>query len=117
MSTNPAALHDAQPDGFFTRALADADPAVFAGVTHELTREQTQIELIASENIVSRAPIAMALASLWLRASSADSGSATSAQRTAGLRLAAIMMPIPDPHSAIPRSAAPVAIASASLRP
>ncbi|MEE2917259.1 MAG: serine hydroxymethyltransferase [Pseudomonadota bacterium] len=55
MSTNPAALHDVQPDGFFTRALADADPAVFAGVTHELTREQTQIELIASENIVSRA--------------------------------------------------------------
>ncbi|MEH3035918.1 MAG: serine hydroxymethyltransferase [Sphingomonas adhaesiva] len=55
MSTNPAALHDVQPDGFFTRGLADADPAVFAGVEHELTREQTQIELIASENIVSRA--------------------------------------------------------------
>jgi glycine hydroxymethyltransferase len=44
-----------QPDGFFTRPLAEADPAVFAGVGHELTREQTQIELIASENIVSRA--------------------------------------------------------------
>jgi len=28
---------------------------VFAGVSHELRREQTQIELIASENIVSRA--------------------------------------------------------------
>ncbi|MEH3101507.1 serine hydroxymethyltransferase [Sphingomonas adhaesiva] len=55
MSTNPAARHDVQPDGFFTRGLADADPAVFAGVEHELTREQTQIELIASENIVSRA--------------------------------------------------------------
>lgn len=55
MSTNPAALNDVQPDGFFTRTLADADPAVFAGVEHELTREQTQIELIASENIVSRA--------------------------------------------------------------
>ena len=25
-----------QPDGFFTRGLADADPAVFAGVAHEL---------------------------------------------------------------------------------
>ena len=33
----------------------EADPAVFAGVEHELTREQTQIELIASENIVSAA--------------------------------------------------------------
>ncbi|MBA3880372.1 MAG: serine hydroxymethyltransferase [Sphingobium sp.] len=55
MSTNPRDLHDVQPDGFFTRGLADADPAVFAGVRHELTREQTQIELIASENIVSKA--------------------------------------------------------------
>ena len=56
MSTYPAfILGDVQPDGFFTRSLADADRAVFAGVTHELTREQTQIELIASENIVSRA--------------------------------------------------------------
>ena len=55
MSTQPATLNDNQPDGFFTRSLADADPAIFAGVEHELTREQTQIELIASENIVSRA--------------------------------------------------------------
>ncbi|QNA86125.1 serine hydroxymethyltransferase [Sphingomonas sp. So64.6b] len=55
MSTNPQALHDVQPDGFFTRTLAEADPAVFGGVQHELTREQTQIELIASENIVSKA--------------------------------------------------------------
>jgi glycine hydroxymethyltransferase len=55
MSTNPATLHDVQPDGFFTRGLADADAAVFAGIAHELDREQTQIELIASENIVSKA--------------------------------------------------------------
>jgi glycine hydroxymethyltransferase len=55
MSTNPQVANDVQPDGYFTRTLADADPAVFAGVRHELTREQTQIELIASENIVSRA--------------------------------------------------------------
>jgi glycine hydroxymethyltransferase len=48
-------LSDVQPDGFFTRRLADADPAVAKGITAELTREQTQIELIASENIVSRA--------------------------------------------------------------
>ena len=48
-------LSDVQPDGFFTRRLADADPAVAAGITAELSREQTQIELIASENIVSRA--------------------------------------------------------------
>ncbi|MDB5703517.1 MAG: glyA [Sphingomonas bacterium] len=55
MSTNPRTLNDVQPDGFFTRGLAEADPAVFGGVTHELKREQTQIELIASENIGSKA--------------------------------------------------------------
>jgi len=55
MSTNPRNLSDVQPDGFFSRGLADADPAVFAGLTQELRREQTQIELIASENIVSKA--------------------------------------------------------------
>lgn len=60
MSTNPTTLNEVQTPyavegGFFTRGLADADPAVFAGVEHELDREQTQIELIASENIVSKA--------------------------------------------------------------
>ena len=48
-------LSDVQPDGFFTRRLADADPEVAAGIAAELLREQIQIELIASENIVSRA--------------------------------------------------------------
>lgn len=56
MSSHPANdLSDVQPDGFFTRGLSDADPAVFAGVQHELSREKHQIELIASENIVSKA--------------------------------------------------------------
>ncbi|GAA4003148.1 serine hydroxymethyltransferase [Sphingomonas humi] len=50
-----ANLNDVQPQGFFTRNLADADAAVAAAISDELTREQTQIELIASENIVSRA--------------------------------------------------------------
>ena len=50
-----ANLNDVQPQGFFTRTLAEADPAVAAAVGDELKREQTQIELIASENIVSRA--------------------------------------------------------------
>lgn len=56
MSSNTSpALSSVQPDGFFTRNLEDSDPAVFAGVRKELAREQHQIELIASENIVSRA--------------------------------------------------------------
>ena len=50
-----ANLNDVQPDGFFTRHLADADPDVAEAINGELRREQTQIELIASENIVSRA--------------------------------------------------------------
>ncbi len=46
---------DARSAGFFTRALGEADPAVFASVGRELKRQRTEIELIASENIVSRA--------------------------------------------------------------
>ena len=41
--------------GFFTRSLADADPDLNNSILEELHRQQTQIELIASENIVSRA--------------------------------------------------------------
>lgn len=41
--------------GFFERGLSEADPELFAAVTGELDRQQNQIELIASENIVSRA--------------------------------------------------------------
>ena len=48
-------LSDVQPFGFFTETLTAADPTVAAAVKAELVREQNQIELIASENIVSRA--------------------------------------------------------------
>jgi glycine hydroxymethyltransferase len=41
--------------GFFTTGLEEADPAVFGGIRDELHRQQDQIELIASENIVSQA--------------------------------------------------------------
>jgi glycine hydroxymethyltransferase len=41
--------------GFFGRSLAEADPAIARAVDHELGRQRLQIELIASENIVSRA--------------------------------------------------------------
>ena len=43
------------PRGFFTSGLSEIDPAVEEGIRAELKREQTQIELIASENIVSKA--------------------------------------------------------------
>jgi glycine hydroxymethyltransferase len=40
---------------FFNAALADADPELNATITRELGRQRHEIELIASENIVSRA--------------------------------------------------------------
>jgi len=55
MSTNPANLNDVQPDGFFTDRVGTTDPDVAEALKAELTREQKQIELIASENIVSKA--------------------------------------------------------------
>ncbi len=47
-----AALRSA---GFFSASVADADPDLTAALLGELGRQQDQIELIASENIVSRA--------------------------------------------------------------
>jgi len=44
-------------DGFFDRGLAEADPDIFDAMARELGRQQSQVELIASENIVSRAVI------------------------------------------------------------
>ncbi len=40
---------------FFKRDLNDADPAIMAAINNELGRQQHEIELIASENIVSAA--------------------------------------------------------------
>ncbi|HEY1224224.1 MAG TPA: serine hydroxymethyltransferase [Brevundimonas sp.] len=42
-------------DAFFSKSLADADPDIFGGIQGELARQKEQIELIASENIVSKA--------------------------------------------------------------
>ena len=41
--------------GYFTAGLAEADPEIAAAVADELRRQNEQIELIASENIVSNA--------------------------------------------------------------
>ena len=42
-------------EDFFTRSVAESDPDLAAVLSQELKRQQDQIELIASENIVSRA--------------------------------------------------------------
>jgi glycine hydroxymethyltransferase len=45
----------ANNNDFFTHTLADTDPLIHEAIMQELNRQQTQIELIASENIVSNA--------------------------------------------------------------
>ncbi len=42
-------------DAFFTESLKDRDPEIFGAIRQELGRQRDEIELIASENIVSRA--------------------------------------------------------------
>ncbi len=42
-------------DGFFTESLESRDPEIFGAIRSELGRQRAEIELIASENIVSAA--------------------------------------------------------------
>lgn len=53
--TAEKAMTNTQFTRFFTASLAATDPEIAAAIKGELRREQNQIELIASENIVSRA--------------------------------------------------------------
>ena len=55
MDSVAAANRPATLQSFFASQLDQSDPEVFAAVQGELKRERDQIELIASENIVSRA--------------------------------------------------------------
>ncbi len=49
-------MKDIQPEaGFFTETLASRDPEIAGAIGKELGRQRDEIELIASENIVSRA--------------------------------------------------------------
>jgi len=50
-SPYPSRFHE----DFFNQSLASRDPELLGAINNELKREQDQIELIASENIVSRA--------------------------------------------------------------
>jgi len=51
-----AAAHSVDKNpGFFTKNLEAADPEVFTSIQDELNRQRDKIELIASENIVSKA--------------------------------------------------------------
>ena len=48
-------MTDLAPGAFFTRSLADTDPELADAIDLELGRQRDKIELIASENIVSKA--------------------------------------------------------------
>jgi glycine hydroxymethyltransferase len=53
--TSAAAANDMHSDGFFTDSLAQADPEIAGWIAKEFSRQRDKIELIASENITSRA--------------------------------------------------------------
>jgi len=53
--TLPASSSAAAHDGFFGAGLQQADPEIFDLIQQELGRQRHKIELIASENIVSKA--------------------------------------------------------------
>ncbi|MEP2829174.1 serine hydroxymethyltransferase [Parvibaculum sp.] len=55
MSLSDAPIGRGTFAGFFTDGLAESDPDILDAIQRELDRQQNQIELIASENIVSRA--------------------------------------------------------------
>lgn len=55
MTFSISAAHDLRNDAFFASPLRDVDPEIDAAIENELRRQQEHIELIASENIVSRA--------------------------------------------------------------
>tara|TARA_B100000378_G_scaffold257307_1_gene235609 strand:+ start:1087 stop:2406 length:1320 start_codon:yes stop_codon:yes gene_type:complete len=55
MNNTVVKMSDMREDGFFDAELKDADPEVFKSIEGEFDRQQNQIELIASENITSRA--------------------------------------------------------------
>jgi glycine hydroxymethyltransferase len=53
MATSSATAQEQVGRGFFTQRLFEADPELSASISGELGRLQDQVELIASENIVS----------------------------------------------------------------
>src|SRR4051812_49686776 len=54
-SARTSAAVASAPDTFFTASLTQADPEIAAAIKGELGRQRHEVELIASENIVSRA--------------------------------------------------------------
>jgi glycine hydroxymethyltransferase len=55
MNSYAKSANSSAPATFFSASLAEADPEIAGAIKNELGRQQHEIELIASENIVSRA--------------------------------------------------------------
>ncbi len=54
MSITDAPETEIREAGFFVRPISETDPEIWAAIQGELGRQQNEIELIASENIVSK---------------------------------------------------------------
>ena len=55
MTTSQAAGQHGAPARFFSAGVEEVDPEIFKAIQGELGRQRHEVELIASENIVSRA--------------------------------------------------------------
>lgn len=55
MSVAEAHKDEIREPGFFSKSVAETDPEIWSAIQGELGRQKNEIELIASENIVSRA--------------------------------------------------------------
>jgi glycine hydroxymethyltransferase len=55
MATSGVSAQPGVTEGFFSESLADRDPELYQSIRGELRRLQGQVELIASENVVSKA--------------------------------------------------------------
>jgi glycine hydroxymethyltransferase len=55
MTMSDARRPEARQSDFFTKPLEEADPEIWGAIENELERQQNEIELIASENLVSKA--------------------------------------------------------------
>ena len=55
MSASENTIQTLENSDFFNRSLSETDPALARSIDQEMSRQKNQIELIASENIVSKA--------------------------------------------------------------
>ena len=104
--SHDAAAEKHLSNSFFGASLADADPEIARAIDLELGRQRDEIELIASENIVSRAVLeaqgsvmtkAIRAGAITAAASSSTSPKSWRSSAPAGSSAAASPMSSPTP--------------------